>query len=525
MRKHVFRAGLAGLIAGLIVATPAPAPAQQKGSWEVGGFGRYTDYDKSYEIARQSANGYGGGGRLGYFFSRNLAVEADGSGNWTDVIEFFTGYQSTALSYYPFHLRLMFNQRFGDEGPVSWFIGAGPAYNRYGKQVEGEPGFRGDGFGSDWALSGITGFRLHLSRALALRVDGTVDYVMSPNNGKDAVTTQFAGIGGDPATKNLNLGAQAGLSLLLGTCSKAADGTTIAPTSASIQTGGSASFSATATHCGKPDAVVFSVSGPGSVDGSGRYTSSTAGTATVMACGLKNRLCSTASVTVTPPPPPVTVTACELAPATATTRIDQPVNYTLTRVYSDGRREPVAGFGLQSTGGSVSGSSLSWSTPGAKTVTATAANCPPAGASAAVEVQQPISIVVHDSAYFEFDKTTVYQSADQTRLNELARILREHPGIRLVIDGHADADGTVKYNDGLGMRRAQAVLAYLRGAGIPVDQMAIEVRSFGECQPMASNQTAEGRALNRRAEIHEVGNSPYAQASASCAEAGRSRRP
>ena len=90
MRKYLVLAGIAGLI-----ATPTVAPriaAQQKGSWEVGGFGRYTDYDKSYEVSRQSANGYGAGGRLGYFFTRTFSLEADGSGNWTDVKEFFTGY-------------------------------------------------------------------------------------------------------------------------------------------------------------------------------------------------------------------------------------------------------------------------------------------------------------------------------------------------------------------------------------------------------------------------------------------------
>ncbi|HLB54255.1 MAG TPA: hypothetical protein VJK71_04055, partial [Gemmatimonadales bacterium] len=62
MPKHLILAALAGLI-----ATPAVAPplvGQQRGTWEIGGFGRYNDYHKSYEVSRQSANGYGAGGRL-----------------------------------------------------------------------------------------------------------------------------------------------------------------------------------------------------------------------------------------------------------------------------------------------------------------------------------------------------------------------------------------------------------------------------------------------------------------------------
>ncbi len=467
------------------------------------------------------------GGRIGYFFTRKFSLEADGSITWSDVKEFWTGFESTALVYAPFHLRLMFNHRFGQgDGPVSVFLGAGPGYNRYGKNVPGQPGFQGDGFGADWAISGIAGVRAHLLPWLALRVDGTIDYIPKPNNGDPELVAQGAGITGTPADKNVNLGAQAGLSLLLGVCDKSRDGTTITPTSANIRTGESASFSATATHCGRPDEVVYSVSGPGSVSASGMYTSSTAGTATVTACGRKNRICSSASVTVATPPPPVTVTACEISPATASLRIDQQVTYTITRVYSDGRREAVSGFTLQSPGGAVAGASVSWSTPGEHTVTTTVPNCPSA-LTARVTVAEPIRIVVSDSvtAFFEFDKTVIYRSADQQKLNQLARTLQENNQIKLAIDGHADADGTVRYNEGLGMRRAQAVKDYLARQGAPVDRMTIILRTFGECQPVQPNRTTAGRAANRRAEIWEFGAQEPGPASAVCREAGRERNP
>lgn len=536
MWKRLVPAGFAGMVAAALAV--GSLSAQQKGSWELGGFGRFTDFDKSYEVSRQSANAYGVGLRLGYFLTKNFVVEADGSITWSDVVEFWTGFGSSALVYEPFHLRVLYNKRFGssDGGPISWFIGAGPAYNRYGKNVAGQPGFSGAGFGADWGVSGITGIRAHLLPWLALRVDGTVDYIPKPNNGDADVVGQANGIQGTPADKNLNLAVQAGLSLLLGICSRERDGTTISPTTTTIRTGETASFSATATNCGRPDQVVYSVSGPGTITSTGVYSSTTAGTATVRACGVKNRICSNATVTVNappPPPPPVTVTSCEISPAQVSLRIDQTVTYTITRIYSDGRREAVSGFTLVSTDGAVAGASVSWSQPGEHTVTTTIQNCPQQ-LTARATVEKPIEIVVGGnvrtgkdsaSAFFQFDKSDVYQEEDKAKLNALAQTLQQHPEIKLVIDGHTDADGTVKYNETLGMRRAEAVRAYLQAQGAPIDRMTIVMRTFGECQPVRPNSSAADRATNRRAEIREFGNNQPGPASASCREEGRTRKP
>jgi outer membrane protein OmpA-like peptidoglycan-associated protein len=526
----------ARLVVGLLVGlSAAPLTAQQKGSIEIGGFGKFTDYSKSFETSRQSANAYGAGGRLGYFLNQHWELELSGSGNATDVKGFFQGNSSTALTYYPFHLRLNFNKRLGANSPFTWLIGAGPGYNRYGKNIAGLPGFRGNGFGSDWAASGLTGFRAKLTNWLDFRLDGTVDYIPSPNNAKAALIAQGSGITAtSPASSNTDLGIQAGLSVVPGRCDKSKDGTTISPTSASIPTGGSASFTATATNCGRADQVVYTVSGPGSVDPSGRYTATTAGTATVTACGRANRLCSTATVTVAapaPPPPPArTLTRCELAPAGATPRIDRPVTYTVTGTYSDGTTAPLPNATLTSPGGQVSGSAVSWSTPGSKTITADCGGGVTAQTTA--DVQQ-INIVVRDtarssassSAFFKFNKAEVYRTNDQTSLNQVAQILKEHPDVKLVIDGHTDSDGPVAYNAKLGMNRAIAVKNYLAKQGAPVDKMTIQLRSFGECVPVASNKDAAGRAMNRRAELKEYGNTEPAPASATCKEAGRERKP
>ncbi len=533
MRKHVLMASLLALVA-------TPVMAQEKGTIELGGFVKYTHYDKSFSQSSERQNSYGGGGRLGYFFNKHWELELDGSDNVSDA-NFFKGFASTGLMYAPFHLRMNFNQRLGDNSPFTWILGVGPAYNRYGQRVAGEPGFRPPGAGSDWGIAPSTGIRAMLTHWLAFRLDGTLDYIPSPNNGKPAVVNQFQGIiAASPATKNLNLGAQAGLSLMLGMCNRKGDGTTISPTSATVVTGGSASFSATATNCGKPDDVVFTVSGPGSVSPTGGYTASGgAGTATVTACGKHNKLCSIANVTVNepaPPPPPAptppppgtrVLTRCELNPATASPRIDQPVAYTVTLYFSDGSTAVLPNAVLSAPGGSVSGNSVSWSTPGGKTVVVncgTGADGAPVNANATADVQR-FAIVIRDSVYFMIDSTRIYRTDDQTQLAAVAKVLIDHPDIRLIIDGHADADASVAHNSKLAMNRAISMKKFLADHGVPVDRMTIVLRSFGECVPVAPNATAEGRTLNRRAELREFGNETPGPGNPICKEAGRERKP
>lgn len=522
MRTHLLAAVAIGLVA-------TPAAAQEKGTWELGGFGRFTSYDNSYDIASKRSNSWGGGGRLGYFVSPKWSLEVSASGNASDLANFFVGYSSTALTYYPVHLRLLFNQRLGEGSPLSFLLGAGPGYARYGKDIPGIPGFKG----SDWAGSVLVGLRANLARWLALRVDGSLDFIPSPNNGSDRVVNQGQGLqpGRTPATSNINLAAQGGLSIFPNTCNKRNDGTTISPGSAAFDVGGSAGFTASATNCGKADQVVYSMSGPGSLDAaSGRYTSNQAGSATVTACGVRNKRCSTANVTVRqppPPPPPPTLQSVEVAPEREIRRIDQPVTYTITGRYTDGATRAQTDCRLASEGAAVDGYTLSWSTPGLKTVTAT---CGAVSGTASVDVEQIQLVVsgaanVRGSAFFEFDRATLYQGADVERLRAVATTLKENPEIKLVIDGHTDAVGTVAYNARLGLTRAGAIREFLSREGVPVDRMTIVLRSFGECQPVAANNTAATRAQNRRAEIREFGNTPPGEASGQCPEGGTARRP
>ena len=87
-------------------------------------------------------------------------------------------------------------------------------------------------------------------------------------------------------------------------------------------------------------------------------------------------------------------------------------------------------------------------------------------------------------------------------LNQLQSILIEFPEIDLDLRGHTDSVGTVEYNYLLGENRALSVKDYLISIGI--EPRRIKVKSFGKEVPIASNETAYGRAKNRRVEIRFI---------------------
>ncbi len=91
-------------------------------------------------------------------------------------------------------------------------------------------------------------------------------------------------------------------------------------------------------------------------------------------------------------------------------------------------------------------------------------------------------------------------------LNNVAEVVLNHPEIELVrVEGHTDDRGADDYNMDLSRRRAQAVVDYLVRRGVPANRLRAE--GFGETRPVASNETREGRARNRRVEFN-IGEPP-----------------
>jgi outer membrane protein OmpA-like peptidoglycan-associated protein len=81
-------------------------------------------------------------------------------------------------------------------------------------------------------------------------------------------------------------------------------------------------------------------------------------------------------------------------------------------------------------------------------------------------------------------------------LDRLAEALKRHPGLKLEVGGHTDNVGSEADNLDLSERRAKAVYDYLILNG--VDPSRLSYRGYGESRPVASNDTPEGRAQNRR---------------------------
>jgi len=90
------------------------------------------------------------------------------------------------------------------------------------------------------------------------------------------------------------------------------------------------------------------------------------------------------------------------------------------------------------------------------------------------------------------------------KLDRLAQFLSEHADRRVQVEGFTDSVGSDSYNQDLSQRRADAVKAALIGRGI--DPARINTEGYGKAYPVASNNEASGRQLNRRVEV-VIGNS------------------
>ena len=99
---------------------------------------------------------------------------------------------------------------------------------------------------------------------------------------------------------------------------------------------------------------------------------------------------------------------------------------------------------------------------------------------------------------FDFDKSNIRPDA-RPILDEAISTLKEYKQITLSVEGHTDSIGTEQYNQKLSLRRAKSVADYLAKGGIDAKRMT--EKGLGESQPVASNDTAEGRAQNRRVEL------------------------
>lgn len=123
-----------------------------------------------------------------------------------------------------------------------------------------------------------------------------------------------------------------------------------------------------------------------------------------------------------------------------------------------------------------------------------------AAEAATRQAAQPMPAVITLAAdvLFDFDKAVIKESF-KPELDQIAAMLRDHPEVRVFVDGHTDTAGPAAYNMRLSQRRAQAVADYLAGRGVARERM--EVRAFGETQLAVPTPDNRPEPRNRRVEI------------------------
>ncbi|HMI31444.1 MAG TPA: OmpA family protein [Candidatus Limnocylindrales bacterium] len=112
-------------------------------------------------------------------------------------------------------------------------------------------------------------------------------------------------------------------------------------------------------------------------------------------------------------------------------------------------------------------------------------------------VGEGIEITFASGLMFDFNSDVIRGEA-RHNLSELARSIDRYPDTDLLIAGHTDAVGTDSYNQDLSERRADAAARYLESQGV---NTRIQTRGLGEREPVATNETDNGRQLNRRVEV------------------------
>lgn len=113
-------------------------------------------------------------------------------------------------------------------------------------------------------------------------------------------------------------------------------------------------------------------------------------------------------------------------------------------------------------------------------------------------VGEGINVTFDSGLLFGFNSSDL-QSGAQQSLTKFAESMKEFEETNILVVGHTDSKGSEEYNQSLSERRAQSAADFLRQQGLSEARIQIEGR--GESEPIATNDTAEGRQENRRVEV------------------------
>lgn len=112
-----------------------------------------------------------------------------------------------------------------------------------------------------------------------------------------------------------------------------------------------------------------------------------------------------------------------------------------------------------------------------------------------VKTDNGIQVYLKNDILFATNSSELSDASIKT-LTDLNRVLKKYPKNRIVVQGHTDSTGNDAINNPLSVARAKAVYDYLVGTGLKT--LSLTYTGYGSAYPIASNDTAEGRAMNRR---------------------------
>ncbi|MDH3207306.1 MAG: OmpA family protein [Gemmatimonadota bacterium] len=450
-------------LATFFAVASAPASAQEAGTVELGGFFQGTKFDQATTLS--DANALGGGGLIGVFLVRNLALEAAAARTWTEDAS-PSGVDGT---HTPLRARLVYAIPLS--GWLYPLIGVGGVFGQY------------DGFfeEDDWAASGLVGFKAYFTDRLALRSDVSADYAWAPFN--DGAT-----VGGSAVDSHLNWTLTAGFSIDVGTgrardtdgdgvrdrmdaCANTPLGVRIDSTGCRLDGDRDGVFDENDSCLTSPPGVRVDSEGCRvDTDGDGVYDEDDRCSATPTGVRVDDRGC----------------------------RVDTDRD----GVFDEDDRCTATPIGVRIDN---SGCRVDTDADGVfdeeDRCTATPAGTRVDAVGCPVLFEPETTVLVLEGVNFETGSAVLTPGARNV-LDRVAQSLIGNPDIRVEVSGHTDSTGSRALNMRLSQQRAEAVAAYLALRGVASSRMA--ARGYGPDRSLTGNDTASGRAMNRRVELTRI---------------------
>jgi outer membrane protein OmpA-like peptidoglycan-associated protein len=492
------RIGTLGSLLLTMLASAGSAAAQTPGTFEIGGFARYSLFDDDLTLEDK----VGGGGMLGIFIIKNLALEAEGAYTKTGP----ENVDNVDVTNTPIRGRLTYHIPIG--GPISAIrVGAGYVRDMYGEDAD----FDGDG------VTGVLGVRIGLSSKLALNIDGTVDYVPSPPD--------EAGAGLD---NYMNFGVQGGLALVLGNkydddkdgvkdnvdrCKGTPAGESVngEGCSASQRDTDKDGVNDSADRCANTAAgekVNAEGCAPSQLDNDhdGLIDNIDKCPATPAGEAVDQQGCSASQRDDDGDGVKENVDKCPDTPAGE--QVDE-AGCSANQRDTDGDKVPDASDQCPDTpaGDTVDSRGCSRDTD-ADGISDGRDQCPSTPNGQAVDetgcpklFEGTTRSVILQGVNFTTGKATL-TDASKAILVDVAHSLAANPGVRVQVSGHTDNTGSRSTNMRLSAKRADAVEQFLVQNGVSPAQLTS--KGFGPDKPVATNKTAAGRSQNRRVELNRI---------------------